>query len=319
VSLDEFELGEQLGEDVFVAREKEPGKQVFLYRARREDTSIDYFTRSVVIQSSLRLPGVSRVIGFGFDVTSDLGILVEEFLPNATFDLMIDARLNGELPSEFGPTEFSKVIFGVAAIMSQIHARDIIHRDLNPGSIALDEKWEPHITNFWMSRFDSDCSELTDCTDGTPVYMAPELRMEPSPITNKFDIFCYGTLIYNVFTPYFEFRGGICETSEQLTELIRDGERMIRVPEIPDKLWELISECWSQEPEDRPSFAEITDRMLKSNDFVLDGTNLDAYHEYQQRIMSELNACPIRVNNSAILKALRGLGLDIDSMRGIRI
>jgi hypothetical protein len=92
-------------------------------------------------------------------------------------------------------------------------------------------------------------------------------------------------------------------------------ERMKRVPEIPDRFWELISACWRQEPENRPSFAEITDKMLKSNDFVLDGTNLEEYHEYQRRIMSELNACPIQVNNSAILKALRGLGLDVDSLR----
>jgi hypothetical protein len=90
---------------------------------------------------------------------------------------------------------------------------------------------------------------------------------------------------------------------------------MIRVPEIPDKLWELISECWRQEPEDRPSFAEITDGMLKSNYFVLDGTNLDTYHEYQQRIMSELSRCPIPVNNFAVLKSLRRLGLDVHSLR----
>jgi serine/threonine protein kinase len=156
--------------------------------------------------------------------------------------------------------------------------------------------------------------------------MAPEATTDSSLISNKSDVFSYGSLTYRMFTMNFGLQGREFQDQEQFLELsrqgerlIRQGERLIRVPEITDTLWELISECWSQEPQDRPSFAEITDRMLKSNDFVLDRTNLSEYHEYQQRIMSELNACPIRVNNSAILESLQCLGLYIDSLRGITI
>jgi serine/threonine protein kinase len=82
-------------------------------------------------------------------------------------------------------------------------------------SSAIDPHYHYHITNFWISRFDSDCSQLTDCTDDTPVYMAPELRMEPSPITNKIDVFCYGTLICTIFMWDFEFRCGIPENDSR--------------------------------------------------------------------------------------------------------
>jgi hypothetical protein len=56
--------------------------------------------------------------------------------------------------------------------------------------------------------------------------------------------------------------------------------------------------------------------MLERDDFVLDGTNLDEYHEYQQRIRSQLNETPM-VADSDILESLRGLGVDVDSIGGI--
>jgi hypothetical protein len=78
----------------------------------------------------------------------------------------------------------------------------------------------------------------------------------------------------------------------------------------------LIRMCWAVSPDERPSFAEITQVMLERDDFVLDGTNLDEYHEYQQQIRSQLKESPI-VNSSHILESLRGLGIDVDSMSEI--
>jgi hypothetical protein len=68
VRLDEFEIDEQLGEDVYVAREKETWQQVFLGQVSRESSSFGLFPRRVAVQGSLRLPGVSQFIGFGSDV-----------------------------------------------------------------------------------------------------------------------------------------------------------------------------------------------------------------------------------------------------------
>jgi hypothetical protein len=56
--------------------------------------------------------------------------------------------------------------------------------------------------------------------------------------------------------------------------------------------------------------------MLDSDKYILDGTNLDEYHEYQQRITSQLSARPV-VDSSEILDSLRGLGIDVDSVRGV--
>jgi serine/threonine protein kinase len=232
---------------------------------------------------------------------------------------MIDARLKGDLPPEFGATLFSKVIFGVAAIMARIHSCHVIHRDLKPESIFLVEKYEPLISHFNLSRFHSDSSKLTHGVLGSPLFMAPELLYDDEVrVTNKMDVFSYGCLIYRIFTQKIEFSSGVPRSTHTFLRRVLTGERMIRVPGIPDKLWELIINCWSQDATQRPSFEEITGMMLESFDFVLGGTNLHEYREYQQRIILQLSVSSM-VDNSDILKSLRGLGIDIDSMRGIRV
>jgi hypothetical protein len=61
----------------------------------------------------LPLPGVVPILGFGRDTNQRKLHLVEGFRPTGTFDDMIKARFRGDLPREFGPTAFSKVVFGV--------------------------------------------------------------------------------------------------------------------------------------------------------------------------------------------------------------
>jgi hypothetical protein len=85
---------------------------------------------------------------------------------------------------------------------------------------------------------------------------------------------------------------------------------------MPDPFWDLISECWHLEPDQRPSFADITRRMLDCDDFTIEGTDLDEYHEYRVRIMRELSNVP-PVDPSPILEQLRSLGIDIDSISGL--
>jgi hypothetical protein len=56
--------------------------------------------------------------------------------------------------------------------------------------------------------------------------------------------------------------------------------------------------------------------MLDSDDFILEGTNLDEYHEYQRRIVAESAASPI-IERSEIIALLQSLGINTDSVRGL--
>jgi hypothetical protein len=138
------------GHSIDLAAEIFSRREVCLHTEHRlHGWSLEFWVHLTVAQGLINLPGAAKLIGFGFDRTTDTGIWASEFMPHGTFRQMIDARHNGNLPPQFGPTQFSKVIFGVTVTMSQVHSRNVVLKVLDGDSILLDENYEPRLTNFF--------------------------------------------------------------------------------------------------------------------------------------------------------------------------
>jgi serine/threonine protein kinase len=69
-----------------------------------------------------------------------------------------------------------ELITKVARTVHYAHEHGILHRDIKPGNILLDEKGEPHLTDFGLARLVETESTVTHTLEvlGTPSYMAPE-------------------------------------------------------------------------------------------------------------------------------------------------
>jgi serine/threonine protein kinase len=322
-SLDQFELSEHPTYDYWwgsscSAVDKRTGNRVSLHTIEKiHPCGLTDFLQRLAVHGALDLPGVVKMIGVNCDLKQNgQGIIVDEFMPNGSFAQMVNARLHRRPHPNFGPTEFSKVIFGVAVTMSHIHARNIILRTLSPASILLDDKCEPKITNF--SKFPLHDDTLTRVPSFAD-FVAPEFYADVpghAPVTAKADVHSYGVILYAMFTDKFVFSQGPARKAYNSGRWVTSGDRPIRKPEIPDRFWELITRCWSHAPEERPSFAEITQMMLDSDDFVLDGTNIDEYHEYRERMTRESNASPI-FDGSEIIGSLRRLRIDLRPLLGL--
>jgi serine/threonine protein kinase len=174
------------------------------------------FARAVAIQSQINLPGVAKLIGFG-SVTED-GVLravtIGEGAPFGDFQSAITARLKGVLPPGLDATTFSKVIFGVAAMMAQVHALHIIHLDLRPENVLLNARGEPLITGFERSGFGSYYRSVTEDDPialGSPVFGAPELMEANGSPSQKADVFSFGVFLYVIFTERLELTTGPCD------------------------------------------------------------------------------------------------------------
>src|SRR4029077_12576387 len=70
----------------------------------------------------------------------------------------------------------AELIAKVARTVHYAHEHGILHRDIKPGNILLDEKGEPHLTDFGLARLVESKSTITRTVEvlGTPSYMAPE-------------------------------------------------------------------------------------------------------------------------------------------------
>ncbi len=73
----------------------------------------------------------------------------------------------------------AELIAKVARTVHYAHQHGILHRDIKPGNILLDQKGEPHLTDFGLARLVETESTMTRTLDvlGTPSYMAPEQAM----------------------------------------------------------------------------------------------------------------------------------------------
>jgi len=101
------------------------------------------------------------------------------------------------------PHEAAKLVSSIAAAVDYAHQRGVIHRDLKPGNVLIDQHNTPKVTDFGLAkRVDAD-SNLTGTGDilGTPSYMPPEQAGgELEKIGPASDIYSLGAILYCLLT-----------------------------------------------------------------------------------------------------------------------
>src|SRR5436305_2139537 len=117
-----------------------------------------------------------------------------------------------------------ELIAKVARIVNYAHEHHILHRDIKPGNILLDQKGEPHLTDFGLARLVETESTMTRTLEvlGTPSYMAPEQAVgNKAAVTSATDVYGLGAVLYQLVTGHPPFAGG---TTFETIRLVLDTE-----------------------------------------------------------------------------------------------
>ena len=145
----------------------------------------------------------------------------------------------------------------IAAGLAAAHAMGLIHRDIKPGNILLEDGVEHvKITDFGLARAADDASiTQSGYVAGTPMYMAPE-QAQGEPIDQRADLFSLGSVLYTMCSGRPPFRAA--NTMAVLKRVVEDTPRPIReiIPEVPEWLCELISVLHAKNPADRITSAQ---------------------------------------------------------------
>jgi hypothetical protein len=213
-------------------------------------------------RSAARLshPNIVRVFDAGEDELDGRAVsyIVMEYVPGGDFEDLIDR--NGPIPE----TMLSRIGADVASGLTHAHERGIIHRDIKPHNILLDERGSPKLADFGIARaLDGTTSHDRDGSYlGTAAYSSPE-QLRGERITPKSDVYSFGATLYHAAVGVQPFSGNPIEVANQhiLKVPLPPRERGARIGE---RLETLILGCLAKKPSERPDAARLHDRLLQN-------------------------------------------------------
>ncbi|GLU23206.1 hypothetical protein SLE2022_392300 [Rubroshorea leprosula] len=157
------------------------------------------FKNEVVLVANLQQRNLVKLLGFC--LRGNERLLIYDFMPNSSLDHFIfdpikRAQLNWE--------KRYKIIGGIARGLLYLHEDSqlqVIHRDLKPNNVLLDEEMNPKISDFGMARLFvvDDTHDFTSRVAGTYGYMAPEY-VRHGRFSIKSDVFSFGVMLLEILS-----------------------------------------------------------------------------------------------------------------------
>ena len=218
------------------------------------------FRREGRTAARLSHPNIVRVYDAGEAEMEgrEVSYIVMEYVAGGDLKDLIDAR--GPLPEGM----LSRVAADAVSGLVHAHERGIIHRDVKPRNILLDEKCNPKLADFGIARaFDSTHETHPGSFLGTAAYSSPE-QLQGQKVTPKSDVYSFGATLYHAATGGRPFAGSPIEVANQhvLKRPVPPRERGARIGEGFEAL---ILDCLAKDPAERPSTARLYERLMEKS------------------------------------------------------
>ena len=281
-----------------------------LERMRREAESL----------AGISHPNLVRFYGTGL-ISEDLRYVAMEFLRGHTLREELDqmARTRGiEL------REASRVALDVCAALTEIHARGIVHRDINPNNIFLcdTDGCAVKLIDFGIARFPQPDGAppftRNGAMNGTVAYASPE-QCQSQPLDHRSDIYSLGVVLYEMLTGERPFTGRTpTEIALKQIQAEPPSPRMLNAG-LPPSLDETIRRALAKNPADRQqSISELAAELqARSNPIVIELPRIAAVEDREIESPQPKPARQWRraaLATAALLTALVAAGLVWDSV-----
>jgi len=176
-------------------------KRVLSYQAESHET-LARFRREAEAVASLDHPNILAI----YEVSES-----EDGLPFFSMKFAIGGSLQNALPVfRDKPRKCVELMAKVARSVEYAHSRGVLHRDLKPGNILLDERGEPLVSDFGLARWLNTNTDLTKSlvTFGTAGYIAPEqAEGAAADLTPAADVYSLGAILFGLLAGRPPFLG----------------------------------------------------------------------------------------------------------------
>ena len=220
-----------------------------------DSTSLRRFEREARFAQKILHPNVVPVLDAGED--GEVPYLAQRFVPGGSLADLIDR--DGALPVARAASICAQVADGLEAV----HGAGLIHRDVKPGNILLEEGGTACLTDFGLTK-DTDASVLTQPGQalGSIDYMAPE-QIQGEPVSPATDIYALGCVLFEcmVGKPPYADRQGMRVLWAHLQDPPPDPRGA--EADIPAPLAEFVLRTLAKDPAERPQTASEFGELLR--------------------------------------------------------
>ena len=240
---------------------------------------LERFQREALTLAALDHPNIVHI----YSVESDANI---HFL---TMQLVRGRSLAELIPEDgFDFDRFFELAIPLADALRAAHEKGVIHRDLKPDNVMVDEEGRVKILDFGLAKLklpdfgEADRELPTQAMTqeglvlGTVPYMSPE-QVQGRPVDHRTDLFSFGILLYEMLCGRRPFAGE--NTASLVSAIMRDAPEPIGelAPGLPAQLAETVEGCLEKAPEARIQTAgEIRDRLAQTQQEIESGRAVPA-------------------------------------------
>ncbi|PZS14354.1 MAG: Stk1 family PASTA domain-containing Ser/Thr kinase [Solirubrobacterales bacterium] len=237
--------------DVFLAEDQQLGRKVavkLLHRRFAEDPGfVERFRREARAAAGLQHPNVVSVYDRGeYDGTYYIAM---EYLPGHTLKQLIAEQA----PIE--PLRAIEITLQILQAARFAHRRGVIHRDLKPHNVMIDDADQAKVTDFGIARAGASDMTETGSIMGTAQYLSPE-QAQGHAVSAASDLYAVGVVLYELLTGQvpFDAESAVTIALKHVSEAPVPPSRINSA--IPPELEQVVLWALNKDPADRPADAE---------------------------------------------------------------
>jgi serine/threonine protein kinase len=218
------------------------------------------------VAAQLDHPNVVRILGQGED--NGRLFYAMEYIRGTSLDRLLAKE--GLMTAQTA----ASIIRQVAAGLGEAHRRQIVHRDVKPSNILLEDGLERvKLTDFGVVKDLSRQTAVTQAGElvGTLSFMAPE-QIEGQPVTPATDIFAVGVVFYQLLTGKLPFNAST--PTALMRQIAEEPHRSLGAfgPLVPPTLQHIIDRCLAKAPQERFRDGGELERALAESESTVIGS-----------------------------------------------
>ncbi len=223
----------------------------------KDEMAVKRFCRESRAAASISHENVVAVHQVEEDEEKNIPFLVMELVAGESLEKTLERE--GRLPLK----EIVRIGMQTAAGLAAAHDKGLIHRDIKPGNILLEQSGQRvKLTDFGLARAAEDVRlTRSGLVAGTPLYMSPE-QASGEELDARSDLFSLGVVLYELAAGEPPFNGKTpLAVLKQLTES-KHVPLKERNPDLPDWFVQIVDRLLAKKPDDRfQSAREVADTL----------------------------------------------------------